>query len=118
MSNNNEQILQQQVDSLMLRVAAMQSELESLKRERVMLVEALKIMLENTESDDDDSEAAHKHGRFVLSATEPQATQWLESKLLEARAQELINCHGMSEMQRTHRLDELRLAASKRKEQV
>jgi len=62
------------------------SELEALKRERAMLVEALKradecLVAEHYRQDG----VTLTQIRDALSATEPQATQWLESKLADAR---------------------------------
>jgi len=115
----------------------LQSELESLKRERAMLVETGKDYLAaedkwraGHEVDNDEWRELQTLFRLALSATEPQATQWLAGKLNEAKIEALektetyINskytanesiwiCNDLHNM-----ASELRLAASKRKEQV
>jgi len=143
MSMNTEQFLQQQIDSLMISVVLKQSELESLKRERAMLVEKLRMIAEG------ESRTTHKavqcsHGQYgyehcenclaefaqqALSATEPQATQWLEEHDAEMKREifdawddllEDLELHGMHDFRPyiDSKAKFRRLAASKRKEQV
>jgi hypothetical protein len=99
--------------------AKLQSELEALKCERAMLVEAAKDVAVNVSS--------YKYHRFIknlmvaLSATEPQATQWLEEKRMEWIHDTLDLIRGQAdagdcEAAIEERIDELRLAASKREQ--
>jgi len=144
MSMNTEQFLQQQIDSLMISVVLKQSELESLKRERAMLVGQLKqsaACLHDVASGKGGWAWEEVYGEImdVLSATEPQATQWLEEHDAEALEEAAKICDAQFEKDRPHQINgnqpddyvtgyadgsgdcgnELRrLAASKRKEQV
>jgi len=62
----------------------LEAELESLKRERAMLVDAgLEIANEDVRFRDWDK------FRTILSATEPQAAQWLNDKLTDAKIEQM-----------------------------
>jgi hypothetical protein len=125
-------------------IVKLEDELESLKRERAMLVDALKSLTEEFATGAGGARNFSMQMRKeiitrALSATEPQATQWLREK--KAESLELFatkwlphmkQCDQQSSMNQTiHNLavddcirhafsmaQELRLAASKRKEQV
>jgi len=140
------------------RIAELESELESLKRERTMLVDKLadtvKLLDDFEYEYDEDSSAGAaffearisadwffhvKHSsEKILSATEPQATQWLavhDAELLakhscwscgamqDRKAAEICNCANVTPSYPLYRenfhIDGCQLAAaSKRKEQV
>jgi len=117
-------------------IGKLEAENEYLKRERAMLVD-LRYELKGIAADVDagnefDAVCRRTLGRVIvtLSNSEPQATQWLAGKLNEAKIEALektetyINskytanesiwiCNDLHNM-----ASELRLAASKRKEQV
>ena len=97
--------------------------IEALNRERAMLVEALTASDELLRSLPNSGNfyglAVMENNATVLSATEPQATQWLEDKKGEWLEQLAKYC-GYGEVTGAEMLrmaSELRLAESKRKEQ-
>jgi chromosome segregation ATPase len=97
---------------------------EALRRERAMLVDTVKRNVAEFERDEVRAEDALKNLNCALSATEPQATQWLEEKKAEAFEQfisqrrnwDLVS-GGYWLVKLQEHASELRLAASKRKEQ-
>jgi hypothetical protein len=106
---------------------ALYLENESLKRERAMLVDLITDFLRREKDDQRNIGKSSRKFELALSATEPLATQWLEEKIAEARissmALAITAIHAGSNEEDLIQLklqmeEELRLAASKRKEQV
>ena len=95
----------------------LQSDLESLKRERAMLVEEVHTLAMDVPCEIWTDAYRQRYDK-ALSATEPQATQWMEDKIAEALNEqaEVWEIIGYSKFKTP--AEELRLAASKRKEQV
>ena len=87
----------------------LQSELESLKRERAMLVEAFLELLRMSDREHD----AWDNAYAAISATSEQSAQWLEEKKA-LWCEELQHKYGGGFL--LDEASELRLAASKRKE--
>ena len=100
-----------------ITIRKLESENEYLKRERAMLVEALKRFLPRSrEQRASETMNSFDNAAFVISATETQATQWLDDKIAEAFNEQakVWDIIGYSKLRTS--AEELRLAASKRKE--